>query len=88
MIQTARLIAPSPPRAATKALAVMAQNGNLPRRADFLGWCLASGSCWLRLRPDGGQAQPYRDSHVNFEEPMDGDHYPCRLGVRYKHDDC
>jgi hypothetical protein len=40
----------------------------------------------LRLRPDGGQEQPYRDSHGNFEEAMDADH-PCRLSTRYEHND-
>jgi hypothetical protein len=48
----------------------------------------ADASRWLRFRPEGGQEQPYRDSHGNFEESMDGDHYPCRFGMRYKHDDC
>ena len=40
----------------------------------------------LWLRPDGRQEQPYRDSHGNFEESMNGDH-PCWLGTDYEHDD-
>jgi hypothetical protein len=47
---------------------------------------LASGCRRLRLRPDGGQQQPYRDSRGYFEESTDADH-PCRLGTRYEHND-